>query len=97
MLRCLPEHRNHVAALQVVTPQFRLQLGDRPMEIWGQFGGGTNLLLPELSLVAMTLPVVEDTLLAAVKAHGRHRVPLASKNNCKTPATETLQFASFRN
>jgi hypothetical protein len=56
-----------------------------------------NLLDPELSLVAMTLPIIEDALLAPVKAHGRHRAPRTSKNNCKTAATATLQSADFRN
>jgi hypothetical protein len=61
-----------------------------------RFHDSANFFLPELSLVAMTLPIIEDSLLKPIQTHGATVRLLEPKTTAKPRATPTLRSTSFR-
>lgn len=56
-------------AFLIIAPEFCVQLRGRCMVIPHPPDDGLNFFLPEMSLIAMSTPIVPDPLFAAIQTH----------------------------
>ena len=90
--RHLDKGRRDRAALLEIPPQLPLDPEGSRMLIGGCVNRRLNFTDPILSLLGLSLKIVEDHLLAPVQAHGRQRGRPFSKNNRKDLENRIIAF-----
>lgn len=93
MVRRFFENRHHTAALLIVSPQLPVEPRRHRMIVVEQLHGRANFLLPKLSFVAMTLPIIEHTLLKPVQTHAANVRHVLPRTTAKPHPTAALHFS----